>query len=71
MNHRLLNGHFCVEAVDLKEINIRGIKTLQAGVDRLEDGLARETSMDIVLGVAHFRLILVGLEAVVSVKDGV
>lgn len=43
--HGFLDGHGGVEAVDLEEVDVRGVEAFEGGLDRGKDGLAREACM--------------------------
>jgi hypothetical protein len=52
--HRLLHRNRRVESVDLQQIDIRGLQSLQTGVHRTKNGLsAQPTLIYVVLGVFH------------------
>lgn len=50
--HRLLDRRIRVEAMDLQKIDVRRVKAAQTGLDLVEDGAARESTLvDIVTRV--------------------
>jgi hypothetical protein len=60
--HRFFNRSVVVKAVDLEQVDVVDIQSLQAGIDGVEDRLARETTVvGIVFRLLHFWFILEGL----------
>ena len=47
--HRLLDGRAAVEAVDLQQVDVRGVEAAQGGVDLVEDGRTGETELVLVV----------------------
>jgi hypothetical protein len=59
--HRLLKRSIRIETVDLQQINVLQVKTLERSIDSVEDSLARQTTLvDIVFQLGQLAAILYG-----------